>query len=242
MIRSFITGLAFLTATLPATLNAQSAIVPDSGKTHFAIKPTLLVPMAMVGYGFAALHTPVFKNWNTDVHGRLANMNIEQHIHVDNYLQWTPAAAVYALNLAGIKGRNNFTNRTFLFGIATLIQGATIHSLKRMTQETRPDYSNKLSFPSGHTATAFASAEFMRMEYKDVSPWYGIAGYAVAATTGYLRMYNNKHWLSDVVTGAGIGILSTQASYFLYPKVVKLLQKKQTVSPYINDPAAMAMN
>lgn len=188
----------------------------------------------MVGYGIAALHATVLENWNQDIHSRVAMENPDKHIHLDNYLQWSPAAAVYALNLAGIKGKHNFTDRTFLFGITTLIQGSVTYGVKKWTKEARPDQSNNLSFPSGHTATAFANAEFLRMEYKDVSPWYGIAGYAAAATTGYLRMYNNKHWLSDVIAGAGIGILSTQAAYFLYPRVVKLFQKKQHISPYVN--------
>jgi len=191
-----------------------------------------IIPAAMVTYGVAALHTSVLENWNTEVKDRVSVDNPEKRIHIDNYLQWSPAIAVYALNLSGIKGKHRLVDRTFLFGFSNLLQGGVTHVVKRWVNEPRPDHSNNLSFPSGHTATAFANAEFMRMEYKDVSPWYGVAAYAAAATTGYLRMYNNKHWLSDVVAGAGVGILSTQAAYFLYPRVVKLLHKKQSVSPY----------
>lgn len=199
---------------------------------HTKLQPVVWVPAAMVGYGFASLHTTLLKDWNKNVNTELYRPGCGQRTSVDDYLQWTPAAAVYALNLSGIKGRNNFVNRSFLFGMATLIQGSVTYSLKKATCEPRPDGSNAFSFPSGHTATAFASAEFMRMEYKDVSPWYGVAGYAVAATTGYLRMYNNRHWLGDVVAGAGIGILSTQASYYLYPKIVRLLHKQRRMASY----------
>lgn len=192
----------------------------------------LIIPSAMVAYGVAALHTSVLENLNTEVHKNVAVDNPGKKIHIDDYLQWSPAIAVYALNLTGIKGKHRIIDRTFLFGLSNLIQGGVTHVVKRGVQEPRPDGSNNLSFPSGHTATAFANAEFMRMEYKDVSPWYGIAGYAAAATTGYLRMYNNRHWLSDVIAGAGVGILSTQAAYFLYPRVVKLISKKRSVSPY----------
>jgi membrane-associated phospholipid phosphatase len=59
----------------------------------------------------------------------------------------------------------------------------------------------------------------MRQEYKHVSPWYGTAAYAVAIGNGLLRMYHDKHWLGDVVAGAGVGILSTRVSYWLYPKI-----------------------
>jgi membrane-associated phospholipid phosphatase len=41
----------------------------------------------------------------------------------------------------------------------------------------------------------------------------------MAATTGYLRMYNNKHWFGDVVAGAGVGILSAKFSYWLFEKL-----------------------
>jgi membrane-associated phospholipid phosphatase len=49
------------------------------------------------------------------------------------------------------------------------------------------------------------------------------SGYIIAATTGYLRIRNNKHWLSDVVAGAGTGILSTRLVYHFYPKISKIL-------------------
>ncbi len=67
----------------------------------------------------------------------------------------------------------------------------------------------------------------MYQEYKDVSPWYGITGYVVAAGTGAFRIYNNRHWLTDVVAGAGIGILSTKAAYWLYPTVNNLFSSKK---------------
>jgi membrane-associated phospholipid phosphatase len=78
-----------------------------------------------------------------------------------------------------------------------------------------------LSFPSGHTATAFMGAQFLYEEYKDVSPWIGYAGFTIAAATGYLRIYNHRHYLNDVIAGACVGILSTKLAYWLYPKIFK---------------------
>ena len=72
----------------------------------------------------------------------------------------------------------------------------------------------------------------MRQEYKDVSPWYGIAGYVAATTTGALRMFNNKHWFRDVVAGAGFGILSTQVAYVLAPVIIKKLFQKKTTTHF----------
>ena len=80
--------------------------------------------------------------------------------------------------------------------------------------------------PSGHTATAFAGAELLRLEYKEVSPWYGFAGYVVATATGTLRVLNNRHWVSDVVAGAGFGILSARLSYLIFNSIKKHTEKR----------------
>ena len=97
--------------------------------------------------------------------------------------------------------------------------GSSVYALKNITKIERPDGSSNNSFPSGHTATAFAGAEFLWQEYKDVNIWYGITGYAVATGTGIFRIYNARHWLSDVVMGAGIGILTTKIAYWIFPYI-----------------------
>ena len=108
--------------------------------------------------------------------------------------------------------------------------GITVNSFKKTASVERPDGSNFNSFPSGHTATAFMGAELMYQEFKDESIWYGVSGYIVATGTGVFRMYNNRHWLTDVAAGAGIGILSAKAGYWLYPVVSKLFNTKKQKS------------
>ena len=116
----------------------------------------------------------------------------------------------------------------------------SVLSLKSITKVERPDGSGNNSFPSGHTATAFAGAEFLWQEYKDVSVWYGISGYIVAVGTGAFRIYNDKHWLTDVAAGAGIGILSTKVAYWINPwiqdKIFKSKEKNSmsTIAPFYN--------
>ncbi len=155
------------------------------------------------------------------------NENIDHKLTIDDFSQYAPAVSVYALGALGIKGKNNLRDKTIILTTSYLIMGLTVESLKKITHVERPDGSSFNSFPSGHTATAFMGAELLYQEYKDVSPWYGISGYVVAAGTGAFRMYNNRHWLTDVVAGAGIGILSTKAAYWLYPSVNKLLSSKK---------------
>jgi len=110
---------------------------------------------------------------------------------------------------------------------------SVVFSVKKVSGEWRPDGSDQLSFPSGHTANAFAAAEFLRQEYKGVSPWYGVAGYVVAGATGYLRMYNNKHWLGDIAAGAGVGIISTDLAYYIYPYIKRKIFKNRSVSTMV---------
>jgi membrane-associated phospholipid phosphatase len=104
-----------------------------------------------------------------------------------------------------------------MYGLSTIVTGGIVYSIKSISKVDRPDGSANNSFPSGHTTSAFAAAEFLHQEYKHRSPIYSILGYAAATTTGILRMYNNKHYLSDVIAGAGFGILSTKLVYFAYP-------------------------
>lgn len=187
-------------------------------KIRFPYKKFVL-PAFMVAYGFTTLASDGLTDINEEVKEAVWMDMPHKRVCIDNYLQFAPAVAVYGLNIAGIKGKNNVKDRSIIYLMSNVMLNVSVCALKNITQQQRPDGSSYKSFPSGHTAEAFASAEFMRQEYKDVSPWYGIAGYATATATGFLRMYNNKHWLSDVVAGAGVGIASTKLAYWLYPVI-----------------------
>lgn len=65
------------------------------------------------------------------------------------------------------------------------------------------------------------TATMLTKEYGSVSPWIGVGAYSVAAATGLMRVANNKHWLSDVLTGAGVGILATEAGYWITDLIFK---------------------
>ena len=196
---------------------------------------TLVVPLALITYGAFAQSSDDLREFDLSVKTEVRKKDPDFHTPFDNYLQYAPGLSVYALNAIGIKGKNNFRDRTITYLLANVIMGVTVQSIKKITKVRRPDGFGSNAFPSGHTATAFTGAEFLRQEYKDVSPWYGIAGYTTATVTGILRMYNNKHWLRDVVAGAGFGILSTQVAYWLEPKIAKIIFHKK--SPYHFVPA-----
>jgi len=194
---------------------------------------TLAVPLVLITYGVISQTSEDLKEFDTGIKTEIREKKF--HTSVDNYLQYAPGLAVFGLNAAGINGKHNFRDRTFTYLLANVMMGVTVQSIKAITKVRRPDGFGSNAFPSGHTATAFAGAEFLRQEYKDVSPWYGIAGYTAATATGILRMYNNKHWLRDVVAGAGFGILSTELAYWLEPKLAKMIFHKKESAHF--DPA-----
>jgi hypothetical protein len=204
----------------------------DTSETNLKQKKKItvksfIIPATLVGYGVATLNSNGLKTFNHKIREEIYLENPHKKFPVDDYLQYAPVALVYGLDLIGVKAEHNFRDRTFLYLISSLVGNSVVSAGKKFTKQLRPDGSNYLSFPSGHTAKAFMAAEFMRQEYKNASPWYGISGYVVAAATGYLRMYNNRHWLSDVAAGAGIGIASTKFAYWIYPKISKAIFKKQ---------------
>jgi membrane-associated phospholipid phosphatase len=92
-----------------------------------------------------------------------------------------------------------------------------VANLKRLTRVQRPNGQSFDSFPSSHTSAAFAAAHFMHKEYGHRSVWYSVGAYSVAVATGGLRIAKDNHWSSDVVAGAGVGILSTELVYWAYP-------------------------
>jgi len=211
---------------------------PKENNKKFKFKQ-LIIPTVLIGYGVIGIESDGLKFINSGIKEEV-NENIDEKITIDDFSQYLPAASVYGLNAIGIKGKHNFKDRTIILGTSYLLMSASVLSLKSITKVERPDGSAFNSFPSGHTATAFAGAEFLWQEYKDVSVWYGISGYIVAAGTGAFRIYNDKHWLTDVVAGAGIGILSTKVAYWINPfmqeKIFKSKEKKTTsiMAPFYN--------
>ncbi|WP_228455278.1 phosphatase PAP2 family protein [Chryseobacterium sp. Tr-659] len=187
---------------------------------------SLIIPAVFIGYGVAGLSMDNLKRLNNSTRTEI-NEHQPARIKLDNYTQYAPAAIVYGLNAIGIKGKHNLRDRTIIYASSQLIAAAFTMPLKYLVKEQRPDGSNTLSFPSGHAATAFSSAQFMFREYKDTNFWLSISGYPFAIFTGVYRMLNDKHWLGDVVAGAGFGILSTELAYWLFPKIDNLLRGKK---------------
>src|SRR6478609_2252561 len=216
-----------LFAQTAVKVNFQDSIPTDSStvkQLKFNVKQ-LILPATLIGFGVIGINSDQLKDLNSEISEEVVE-HIDKQITIDDFTQYVPAAAVYGLGAFGVKGKNNFKDKSIILATSFLLMTATVTGLKSITKVERPDMSSNNSFPSGHTATAFMGAEFLYQEYKDVSIWYGVSGYAVATFTGAFRMYNNRHWLTDVVAGAGIGILSAKAGYWLFPTVNKIFASK----------------
>lgn len=205
-----------------------------------AIKPkSMIVPAVFIVYGFSAPYIKPLQHLDVETNYELREDHPSFGYHVDDYLRYLPIASVYGLDLFGIKSKHNFVDRTALLLLSSAIMAGTTSVTKNLTHRTRPNGLNDKSFPSGHTAMAFMAAEFMHQEYKGQSPWYSVMGYAVALTTASLRLYNGAHWLSDVVSGAGYGMLSTKISYWVYPyithKVFRYKSNHTVMVPFYQD-------
>lgn len=133
---------------------------------------------------------------------------------IDDYTQFFGPAMVVGLKLGGYEGRSDWPRLLASAGMSYAIMAGLVNGIKYTAKEMRPDGSTANSWPSGHTATAFVGATLLHKEYGLTrSPWWSVAGYGVATATGVMRVLNNRHWISDVMSGAGIGILSTELGY-----------------------------
>ena len=133
---------------------------------------------------------------------------------IDDYTQFFGPVMTVGLKLGGLEGRSDWPRLLASAGLSYAIMAGFVNGIKYTAKEMRPDGSTANSWPSGHTATSFVGATLLHKEYGLTrSPWFSVAGYGVATATGVMRVLNNRHWVSDVMSGAGIGILSTELGY-----------------------------
>ena len=142
------------------------------------------------------------------------------HTKIDDYTRYVPIVQMYAADALGVKAKNHWFDQTKNLAISLIITDFITNALKDNITKMRPNQSmGSQSFPSAHTSQAFTTAAVLYEEFKDSSPLLAYSGFAVASATGMMRMMNNAHWFSDVMVGAGIGILVTKMVYMLGPVI-----------------------
>ena len=179
-------------------------IVDYKFKATRFILPATLLTAGVVG--------TAFDGWN-DYHLFTRKDSVSFN-NIDDYLEWGMLGWVFLCDLMG-KEKHSLVDQLFILGIAEGINGGITMGIKKTVDLTRPD-GGGWSFPSGHTSNAFLGAHIAFKEFKDSSPVLAYSGYAAALFVAGSRVYKNRHWVADVVAGAGIGILSAELSYMIY--------------------------
>lgn len=196
----------------------------------------LIVPSVLIATGSIGVCNGWFHSVNRDVKDNMTEWRKNKYVKVDDYLQYLPVAANVGLGLTGIKARHPLRERVACTATAYLVMGIMVNVTKRAVGEKRPDTNARNSFPSGHTATAFMGAELVRKEYGNAA---GLCAYAVATSVTVMLLYNNRHWLNDIIAGAGMGIMSAKIGFWLLPWEKRLFgwdKKKNDAAllPYID--------
>ena len=182
-------GQAQETAASPVRSDTVEAASARTGFFRSPVLKALAVPAVLVGYGAST---------------------VRSHGFYSSYLGLAGA------ELAGVPHRHDSLNTALLLAKAEMVFNATVFSLKYTTHVERPSGKDDHSFPSDHAAQAFLAASIVDLELRDRSRWYGVGAYGLASSVAVLRVFNNKHWESDVFAGAGLGILSAHVAYLTH--------------------------
>ncbi len=175
-----------------------------------------ILPTLFIVYGASARFNQLpVRQFDYDIEHEI-NKHVDHKYEIDDYFEYGLPVVAYGIGFIPGVSKHNFRDRTFVMATSFLVMKGSVELLKTTVPVERPHGGDR-SFPSGHTAVTMMSAHFMYKEYKDCSPLIGVGGYMVATATGVYRMLNGAHWLSDVVMGAGIGILSTEIGYMMLP-------------------------
>ncbi len=219
--------IAILAAVLSGNGRCFAAGTYDESQHQFSWS-SVAAPAVLIGAGTFGLCSGWYtQNVNLPVKDYMTDLRQGNYLHSDDYIQYVPVAASLLLSLAP-KYRSGWQDRVVLAATGAAVSAVLVNGLKYTVCELRPDGSTANSFPSGHTATAFMGAELVRLEY---GGWWGAAAYTLATATGFLRMYNERHWSSDVLAGAGLGILSARLAWWLLPWERRQLGKL-SILPY----------
>ncbi len=181
------------------------------------VRETIL-PISLLAFGSAKAFSPAIRNMDTDLRNKISERHPNVGFNADDWLQWAPSASVYALDAAGVKLKHRFREHLLLDAGSILITGGAGFVLRKVSARIDGFGITDTQFPSGHTANAFRGAEMLRQEMSGRHPLLQWSGYLVAGLVAGSRLIRGEHYLSEVVAGAGLGILSTKITYALHER------------------------
>lgn len=212
-------------------LDSTASMVPPTPYVNDSVttKKDYKIDITYQGLGFVAAGL-LIKSRQHDFREMRNLFQKDYHQPWDNFTQYAPLVATWGLHAAGVEGQSSWKRLAASNAISAMFMAGLTNTLKYTVRERRPDGSSSNSFPSGHTATAFMAATILHKEYGQTqSPWYSVAGYSMATATAVGRVLNNRHWVTDVLVGAGVGIIATDLGYFVTDLLMKGKGKKRSV-------------
>ena len=166
----------------------------------FRLRETI-IPVSLLAYGSAKPIMPAIRRLDMDLRNSISKRHPDVGFNADDWLQWAPSTSIYALDAGSI-----------------LLTGGAGFVMRKVSERIDGFGIVDTQFPSGHTANAFRGAELLRREMSGRHPWLQWSGYLVAGLVAGSRLMRNEHHLSEVVAGAGLGILSTSITYGLHQR------------------------
>jgi len=167
----------------------------------------------------------MIKDVDGHIQERFLQRDAPKKTPLDTFLKWSPFLVLFALEAKGLKTKNGIGQQALNIVAGEIILNAAVFPMKTTIRRMRPNGDNDKSFPSRHTATSFLGSAIMHEELKQASPFLSCSGYVIAIITGTLRIYHNKHWFSDVASGALLGILAARLS----KKVIEQFKNKKVI-------------
>ncbi|CAA9246959.1 MAG: hypothetical protein AVDCRST_MAG95-1691 [uncultured Adhaeribacter sp.] len=232
----------FLAFSQPVILVAQQVTVDTVQvqnadpihKPQVKLVPGYILPATLFGMGvYTMQRNSIYSRFDASRDAREAFPNFSTTI--DDYFFFIPIAGLYGFNALSSQNRHHIGHQTALFFTAGAIATSIMVPLKHITDVARPN-GKPHAFPSGHTTYAFVIAGVFDREFREKSRWISVGGYTVAAATGVMRVLNNEHWMSDVLAGAGVGLLSVHTVYYFHERYFKH-SKNMTLFPVMQNGA-----
>ena len=205
---------------LQDTLRGKPIIYKDTKDAERYLKPAAIItPTAFLLYGCLKPAITGIQNVDDNLRASVLRKYPTFNTHAADYLMWAPSVALYAMDAVHVKTKHSFKEQLFLEAGSLIITGGAGLLMRKISGNMDVYTKHGTKFPSGHTANAFRGAEIFHQELKADHKFLSYAGYVVAAGVGTLRIINKDHLLTEVVAGAGLGILSTKLTYWLFEKV-----------------------
>ena len=224
--------ISFKTATGQDTSSLHITQIPDSNSyssANYLRKSAVILPATLIVYGLLKPTIPGIRNIDNQLMQQVKNSYPNDHTVADDYLMWVPSSSVYLLDAFSIKTTHSFKEHLILDAGSIIIAGGIGYVMRKISGNIEVYKMNGTKFPSGHTVNVFRGAEIFHQELKETNKILSYTGYLIAVAVGTLRIYNKAHYLTEVVAGAGVGIISTKLTYWAFNKI-KYKKIKQPIN------------